>query len=75
MGKAGHFRPYQIDQGLLDAAGSQALVSHCLPAHRGDEITDDVLDGEKAVCFDEAENRLHAQKAVLRRLFRATGRL
>lgn len=73
--KTAHFLPYQINAALLDAAGSQALVSHCLPAHRGEEITDDVLDGEKAVCFDEAENRLHAQKAVLRRLFRATGRL
>ena len=73
--KSGHFLPYQINRALLDAAGAQALVSHCLPAHRGEEITDDVLDGEKAVCFDEAENRLHAQKAVLRRLFRATGRL
>ncbi|HXP91184.1 MAG TPA: ornithine carbamoyltransferase [Fibrobacteria bacterium] len=75
MGKASHFLPFQVNQKLLDAAGSQALVSHCLPAHRGEEITDGVLDGGKAVCFDEAENRLHAQKAVLRRLFRATGRL
>jgi ornithine carbamoyltransferase len=73
--KTRHFLPYQINSALLSAAGSQALVSHCLPAHRGEEITDDVMDGEKAVCFDEAENRLHAQKAVLRRLFRATGRL
>jgi len=73
--KTGHFLPYQINSELLDAAGSQALVSHCLPAHRGEEITDVVMDGEKAVCFDEAENRLHAQKAVIRRLFRATGRL
>ena len=73
--KTGHFLPYQINTSLLDAAGSQALVSHCLPAHRGEEITDVVMDGEKAVCFDEAENRLHAQKAVIRRLFRATGRL
>lgn len=73
--KTSHFLPFQINAGLLDAAGSQALVTHCLPAHRGEEITDDVMDGPKAVCFDEAENRLHAQKAVLRRLFRATGRL
>ena len=73
--KTSHFLPYQINTELLDAAGSQALVSHCLPAHRGEEITDVVMDGEKAVCFDEAENRLHAQKAVIRRLFRATGRL
>jgi ornithine carbamoyltransferase len=73
--KTGHFLPYQINTELLEAAGSQALVSHCLPAHRGEEITDVVMDGEKAVCFDEAENRLHAQKAVIRRLFRATGRL
>lgn len=73
--KTSHFLPFQINASLLDAAGSQALVTHCLPAHRGEEITDDVMDGPKAVCFDEAENRLHAQKAVLRRLFRATGRL
>ena len=73
--KSAVFQPYRIDAGLLAAAGSQALVSHCLPAHRGEEITDEVMDGGKAVCFDEAENRLHAQKAVLRRLFRATGRL
>lgn len=73
--KSSHFLPFQINAALLDAAGEQALVTHCLPAHRGEEITDDVMDGPKAVCFDEAENRLHAQKAVLRRLFRATGRL
>jgi len=73
--KASHFLPFQVNRQLLEAAGSQVLVSHCLPAHRGEEITDDVMDGGKAVCFDEAENRLHAQKAVLRRLFRATGRL
>ncbi len=73
--KVSHFLPYQINSELLEIAGSQALVSHCLPAHRGEEITDLVMDGEKAVCFDEAENRLHAQKAVIRRLFRSTGRL
>lgn len=73
--KTSSFLPYQINSELLAVAGEQALVSHCLPAHRGEEITDDVMDGGKAVCFDEAENRLHAQKAVLRRLFRATGRL
>jgi len=73
--KSGHFTPFQINDALLASAGSQALVTHCLPAHRGEEITDSVMDGEKAVCFDEAENRLHAQKAVLRRLFKATGRI
>ncbi|HNY31862.1 MAG TPA: ornithine carbamoyltransferase [Fibrobacteria bacterium] len=73
--KTSHFLPFQINAALLEAAGTQALVTHCLPAHRGEEITDDVMDGSKAVCFDEAENRLHAQKAVLRRVFRATGRL
>lgn len=73
--KTGHFVPFQINDALLDSAGSQALVTHCLPAHRGEEITDAVMDSEKAVCFDEAENRLHAQKAVIRRLFQATGRI
>jgi len=73
--KTSHFLPFQINDALLDAAGSQALATHCLPAHRGEEITDAVMDGPKAVCFDEAENRLHAQKAVIRRLFKATGRI
>lgn len=73
--KTGHFLPFQINDELLETAGSQALVTHCLPAHRGEEITDSVMDGPKAVCFDEAENRLHAQKAVIRRLFKATGRI
>ena len=59
------FRPYQINAELLAHADPDAIVLHCLPAHRGDEITDDVIDGPASVVFDEAENRLHAQKALL----------
>ncbi|GFG64838.1 ornithine carbamoyltransferase [Mycobacterium kubicae] len=59
------FRPYQINDRLLSLADSEALVLHCLPAHRGDEITDEVMDGPASVVWDEAENRLHAQKALL----------
>jgi ornithine carbamoyltransferase len=59
------FRPYQVNTALLEQAGPQALVMHCLPAHRGEEITDEVMDGPRSLVFDEAENRLHAQKAVL----------
>jgi ornithine carbamoyltransferase len=59
------FRPYQVNTALLEQAGPQALVMHCLPAHRGEEITDEVIDGPRSLVFDEAENRLHAQKAVL----------
>ena len=59
------FRPYQINKELLAAAASTAVVLHCLPAHRGEEITDDVLDGPQSAIFDQAENRLHAQKALL----------
>jgi ornithine carbamoyltransferase len=59
------FRSYQVNAELLRAAGPQAKVLHCLPAHRGDEITDDVMDGPASVVFDQAENRLHAQKALL----------
>lgn len=59
------FRPYQVNAPLLARAGPRAVVMHCLPAHRGEEITDDVLDGPRAVAFDQAENRLHAQKALL----------
>lgn len=66
--RAEKFRGYQVNGRLMAAAGSQALVSHCLPAHRGEEITDEVMDSPQSIAFDEAENRLHAQKAVLYRL-------
>jgi ornithine carbamoyltransferase len=59
------FGRYQINSGLLKAANPGAVVMHCLPAHRGQEITDDVMDGPQSVVFDEAENRLHTSKAVL----------
>lgn len=60
--------PYQLNAGLLAYAKSNAIVMHCLPAHRGMEITDDVIDGPQSVVFDQAENRLHMQKAILARL-------
>ena len=59
------FAPYQVNTALVDQAGPDTLVLHCLPAHRGDEITDEVMDGPHAVVFEQAENRLHAQKAVM----------
>lgn len=59
------FARYQVNATLLTHAPRHALVSHCLPAHRGEEITDDVLDGSRSLAFEEAENRLHAQKALL----------
>jgi ornithine carbamoyltransferase len=59
------FRPYQINKDLLAAAAPGAIVLHCLPAHRGEEITDDVMDGPQSAILDQAENRLHAQKALL----------
>ncbi len=59
------FRPYQVNADLLARAGDGAIVLHCLPAHRGWEITDEVLDGPASAVWDEAENRLHAQKALL----------
>jgi ornithine carbamoyltransferase len=57
--------PYQVNAQLLAKAAKHAIVLHCLPAHRGEEITDDVVDGPQSVVFDEAENRMHAQKALL----------
>ena len=59
-------RPYQVNERLLGNAPDAALVMHCLPAHRGEEITDAVMDGPRSVVFEEAENRLHAQKAIMR---------
>ncbi len=59
------FRPFQINTQLLGLADAEAIVLHCLPAHRGDEITDEVMDGPASAVWDEAENRLHAQKALL----------
>jgi ornithine carbamoyltransferase len=59
------FMPYQVNAALMKHAKPDALFMHCLPAHRGEEVTDEVIDGPHSVVFDEAENRLHAQKAVL----------
>ncbi|MBX2864303.1 MAG: ornithine carbamoyltransferase [Leptolyngbyaceae cyanobacterium MAG.088] len=59
------FQPYQINQSMLDLAHDQAIVLHCLPAHRGEEITHDVMEGAHSRIWDQAENRLHAQKALL----------
>lgn len=64
------FRPYQVNAELLERAAPGAIVLHCLPAHRGEEITDEVLDGPVSAVWDEAENRLHAQKALLTWLLR-----
>ena len=64
------FKDYQLNKKLLKAAKPDALVMHCLPAHRGEEITEDVLEGTNSVIFDQAENRLHTQKAVMLRLMK-----
>ena len=59
------FQPYQVNEALMKEARPDALFLHCLPAHRGEEVTDGVIDGPQSVIWDEAENRIHAQKAVL----------
>jgi ornithine carbamoyltransferase len=56
---------YQVNERLMGLAAKDAVFMHCLPAHRGQEVTDEVIDGPQSVVFDEAENRLHAQKAIL----------
>jgi ornithine carbamoyltransferase len=58
-------RPYQVNAALMALAKPDAIFMHCLPAHRGEEVTSDVIDSRQSVVFDEAENRLHAQKAIL----------
>lgn len=58
-------RPYQVNGALMRRAAPDAIFMHCLPAHRGEEVTDEVMDGPQSVVFDEAENRLHAQKGIL----------
>jgi ornithine carbamoyltransferase len=64
------FPPYQVNKKLVSEASSKAIVMHCLPAHRGQEITDEVADGSHSVLFPQAHNRMHAQKAILVSLFR-----
>jgi ornithine carbamoyltransferase len=59
------FEPYQVNSSLMQVARPDALFMHCLPAHRGEEVAADVIDGSQSVVWDEAENRLHAQKALL----------
>lgn len=58
-------KPYQVNRRLMDKAKPEAIFMHCLPAHRGEEVTDEVIDGPRSVVWDEAENRLHAQKGIL----------
>ncbi|MCA1554300.1 MAG: ornithine carbamoyltransferase, partial [Chloroflexi bacterium] len=59
------FKDYQLNAALMQSAPSHALVMHCLPAHRGEEISDEVADSPNSIVFDQAENRLHAQKAII----------
>ena len=63
--RVGIFRPYQVNRELMGKAASRAVFMHCLPAHRGEEVTDEVMDSENSVIFEQAENRLHVQKSIL----------
>jgi ornithine carbamoyltransferase len=63
--RAGHFSGYTVDAALMALAKDDAIFMHCLPAHRGEEVTDEVIDSPASVVYDEAENRMRAQKALL----------
>ena len=73
--RAGIFPPYQVNERLMAEAASHAVFMHCLPAHRSQEVTDAVMDSERSVIFEQAENRLHVQKAVLHLLLKSGSRL
>jgi ornithine carbamoyltransferase len=62
------FQDFQVDQSLVELAKPDVLVMHCLPAHRGEEITTEVIDGPRSVVFDQAENKLHLHQALLEKL-------
>jgi ornithine carbamoyltransferase len=64
------FRPFQVDGALFANSKRDAIFMHCLPAHRGDEVTDDVIDSANSVVFQQAENRLHVQKAIMLELMK-----
>ena len=66
--------PYRVDMNLLNKAKKGAMVMHCLPAHRGEEVAADVMDSDMSIVFDEAENRLHVQKAVMSMIYRNLGK-
>jgi ornithine carbamoyltransferase len=70
--RAAIFHPYQVNAALMERAGADALFMHCLPAHRGAEVTNDVIDGSSSIVFDIAENRLHVQKAIMAMLIGPT---
>ena len=69
------FRPYQVNRDLMSVAAAKAVFMHCLPAHRGDEVTDEVLDSARSIVFDEAENRMHVQNAIMVLLYSSSVRV
>jgi ornithine carbamoyltransferase len=71
--RAETFRRYQVNDGLFGCAKNDAIFLHCLPAHRGDEVTDEVIDSPQSFVFQQAENRLHAQKAIMLALMAESG--